>query len=254
MMMSLKGKFIAFLVVLISIICIVFFAVTYTSGKQSSEVDNADRKQAEVRNISFMEDLTTCRNDLFVAKNKIKQLEVAPDVRKDIVSLLVLVREFEKDIGVKEDLSDYCVKMFTISARIPIVQEYMSLFKKKMFENECRFQINKTMLDMAKTIREDKIEMDYNNKTKKDVSFLKRKYYRIKSRIAMLFMNDEDKKSDIEIAIENRNYELALEMMNSDKLYENKEKYGRLYDSIRELRDMKQMVDGIYEIVANTNR
>lgn len=265
MKISLKIKFLIILINLLLIICGVFFIHSHIKDKQSKCIDiDVAKKQQQHQNISIFNDLAICKNDLFLAKKKVERLKAAPDIRKDIISLLILMREFEKKIGVIEDFSDYCIKMFTLSERIPMIHDYMSIFKKKMFKNGCNFSNNETIMNTIKPIRDDinsALAQKYimnngnngNNIDKNNMSFLKKSYFNIKNCFVKLFVKNKIKENDLEIAIKYSNYDCALKIMNDNKLDKN-EKYNQLYNSIKELQELQQMINDANEIISNINR
>ena len=94
-------------------------------------------------------------------------------------------------------------------------------------------------------------ENDANNKN--DSGFFKNAWINIKYNISKLFVSSNIKRSEIEILINNNEYAKALRLLDNkiveDKTLQDNEEYNNLYNAIRDLHSLKQMINGIYDIV-----
>ena len=118
-----KLKFFAVLINVILIMCGCWFIVNvfFDTSKQHK---SGELRQTELLEKNLMDSLTACQNDLFMVQNDRERLKLMPDVRKDVIRLMIVMRDMEKDIGIKQDFSSDCVLFFTLASKIPIIQEF----------------------------------------------------------------------------------------------------------------------------------
>ena len=239
------------------VLCGIFFLCGYFKKTPIECKKVEEIQQKEISKNNTLKELSDCQSNLFKAKNEVEVLKVIPDARKDIIDLLLKMREVEKKIGLKNDFGNDCVKMFAMSSRIPKVQEFALKYKEQMFKNNCNFKTNDEIIKLiipfqVKFLKQQFIkENDANNKN--DSGFFKNAWINIKYNISKLFVSSNIKRSEIEILINNNEYAKALRLLDNkiveDKTLQDNEEYNNLYNAIRDLHSLKQMINGIYDIV-----
>lgn len=239
---------------------------TNISCKLNKKANDAEieKSNLDVKN-TILNELTECQNNLFKYQNEAERLKLLPDVRKDVINLLLSLHTIEKKIGQENNLSSDCIKIFALSARIPSLQEYTNKYRQQMFANNCIFLTN---LDIIKLIVPFQIQFLENQKeTEKQEQNNNKKWYQrwfndIKYSIAKLFVKSQIKKSELEIAIENSNYKQAKKILENIESTDAKTKineqmkediYSSIHNAITSLSDLKQMIDDIYLILEEKN-
>ena len=243
-----KLKFFAVLINVILIMCGCWFIVNvfFDTSKQHK---SGELRQTELLEKNLMDSLTACQNDLFMVQNDRERLKLMPDVRKDVIRLMIVMRDMEKDIGIKQDFSSDCVLFFTLASKIPIIQEFILPYKQQMFKDNCRVANNSQIIGLIEPMQIrflQKKDLDFDAKSK----WYKRIMMSIKYQLGKLFIKSKIQKSDLEIAIENKQYQVALDMLNIIDVRSDAD-IGLLYDELTTLNSMQRMINGVYEIIRN---
>ena len=273
MKVTTKIKTIILLLNLFFVVCGMLFVGSFfnkktnVSCKLNKKVDNTEieNRNLDVKN-SILNELTECQNNLFKYQNEAERLKLLPDVRKDVINLLLSLHTMEKKIGQENNLSSDCIKIFALSARIPSLQEYTNKYRQQMFANNCIFLTN---LDIIKLIVPFQIQFLENQKeTEKQEQNSNKKWYQrwfddIRYSIAKLFVKSQIKKSDLEIAIESSNYKQAKKILEDIKNIQTQNKIDKqtekdayllkIYNAVTNLNDLKQMINNIYLILEEKN-
>lgn len=207
--------------------------------------ENTNTSISKENNI-LIDDLSKCKNDLFLAQNELEKMKFLPDARKNIIELMFLMKKMENDIGKISNFSNYCVEFFALSSRIPVVQEYVLKYKDKMFSNNCRFVNNKQIIQMILPFQ---IQfLDQRNQEHENEKWYQRAFNTLRHNVLKIFVKSQITKSDIEIAVENVNYDEALKILNNKHIDKNDE-FNKIYDAISTLRNMQLMLEGVYGIL-----
>ena len=93
------------------------------------QVEAAKQDGANINTAKFsgtIRDLEKCQRELFLVRNENAKLQIMPDARKDVISLLLIMRKIEGQIGQKRDFSDECVRLFSNASRVPAQQKKSS--------------------------------------------------------------------------------------------------------------------------------
>ena len=240
-----RFKFIILIFNFILVFCGFLFIGNYFN-KQPKAVKKEDIYIKSIGEKALIDELSNCKSDLFVVKNKLEQAKFIPDSRQDTIKLLLVMRNFEQNIGKKIDFSSDCVNFFSLASRIPIIQEYVLKYKEQMFKNNCNFVNNEGIIQMILPFQIKNINFDEQNEEKNN--WYKRILYGIKIQASKLFIKSKIQKSDLEVAVENFNYDEALNILIKNDFKKNNE-YNELYDAISALKNIKQMLNGIYDIL-----
>ena len=198
-----------------------------------------------------MRDLEKCQGELLNTRRESEKFKAMPDARKSIISLLLLLRRVEKELGNKRDFSNECVSIFALSARIPEVQEYTLRYKDKMFDHICQVSTNDELIALIKPFQLKLLDTQYEEKSKNQ-KFLKSLWIGTKYQASKLFAKTLEK-TDIEINIEKGDYNTALKLLDGVKITTSQE-YLTLYDNLENIRNLRYMIDGIYEILEKMDR
>ena len=242
------------IILIFNIVLIIFgllFVKSLFKNSQKKHINDEVCKEQVTTEKVLIDELTTCKSELFTVKNELERQKIMPDMRKDAINLLLALHDFEKKIGNKTDFSSNCISIFAYASRIPIVQEFVLKYKEQMFKTNCNFANNEQIIKMILPFQIKALEVEANNE-KKGKKWYKRFIGSVKYRISKLFVKSKIQKSDIEIAIENYNYNEAIALLISSNFEKNNE-FNKLYDAISVLNNSQQMVNGIYDILRINN-
>ncbi|GEM_PF-6188644 len=245
-----KIKFIVIVVNLALVFCGFCFLGGFFSKKAPVECKTAEaitKEQEEQKNL--VEDFANCQSELFLAKNQIEKLKVMPDVRKDVIELLLLARDIEKNIGIRKNFSNQCIRMFALASRIPVVQELILKYKDAMFRSNCRYANNDDIVKMIVPFQVKFLEQQREQENEKaDEKLHKRLWSWVKFYVSKLFVKSNVKKSELEIDVKNGNYKGAMEFLNSGN-FEKNDEFNKLYGAVVDLKNLKQLTGEIFEII-----
>ena len=246
-----KIKFIILVILLLLSLCGVFFLGEFFYKDHKECITQATFEAQKQENQTVLDELTSCQADLFTTKNELERAKILPDTRKDIINLLLIMRDMEKNIGKKNNFSNDCVRFFALASRIPIVQEYVLKYKTQLFENNCQFYSNKELVAMLLPFRVNllKEEREQRNQTEK---IYIRVWNGIKYHISKLFIESKIQKSEIETLVDDNKYHEALTILMSYNITKNDD-FNTLYSAIHTLQNLKAMIDGTYEILVSNN-
>lgn len=243
-----RFKFIVLTFNLILVFCGFLFIGKFLKKEKTYKKENIIVNSIE--NKELIDELSKCKSDLFVIKNELEQLKFVPDSRRDIIKLLLVMRDIEQNIGKKVDFSANCVDFFSLTSRIPVIQEYVLKYKDQMFKNNCNFANNKMIIKMISSFQIEFIKNQQNDEKKS--TWYKQLLSDIKYQISKLFIKSRIKKSDIEIAVEEYDYDNALSILMEND-FKKTDEYNELYSAISSLKNIKQMINGIYDILRTKN-
>ena len=246
-----KIKTVLLIFCLILIVFGVFFIknLIFKKYPQEKQKTATIKKEQNTTDTMLISDLTNCKSELFITKNELEQQKMIPDARKDVINLILLLRDVEKKIGNTTDFSSDCIAIFSLASRIPIVQEYVLQYKEQMFKTNCNFANNKQIIEMILPFQIKELE---SKKIKKEEKWHKNILNSVKYKISKLFVKSKIQKSDLEIAVENYNYNEAISILRTNNFDKNAE-FNELYSAISVLNKIQQMIDGIYNILRTNN-
>lgn len=243
---------IKFIVVLINL-ALVFCGLCFLGGffkKTPIECRTAEtitKEQEEQKGL--VEDFAKCQSDLFFAKNRIEKLKAEPDVRKDVIELLLLMRDIEKNVGIKKNFSNHCVKMFALASRIPSIQQHIAKYKGAMFAINCMYANNDDLIKMVVPFQVKFLEQQREQENvQAEEKLYKRVFSGIKFYVSKLFVKSNIKKSELEIDIENGDYDGAVEFLKNGN-FEKNDEFNLLYGAVVDLKNLKQLINELFGII-----
>ena len=192
-------------------------------------------------------DLEKCQRELFLVRNENAKLQIMPDARKDVISLLLIMRKIEKQIGQKRDFSDECVRLFSNASRVPATQEFALKYKEPMFEKICQVPTEEELLITLHQFERKLVDLQHDEKMK-DATWYKKTWEVIKYNTSKIFKNTVAPRSELEKYVLNHKYDIALNQLETHAATELAE-YNKLHAELNELHSFRQMIDGLYEII-----
>ena len=205
-----------------------------------------------------MRELEKCQSELFFAKNDNEKLKVMPDARKDVVSLLLTIRNIEGKIGKQKDLSSECVKLFAIAYRVPDIQEIVVKYKENLFNTRCQIATEEEVLALIVPFEISVLDRKYEDKSKQEEGRFMKFVNNIlhKTSKATKEMNISHN-GPLENLIIKKQYENALKMIEGRYKDNNNIKdddsndavgieYQLLHTSIESLYVINKMIDELY--------
>ena len=250
-----KIKFVCYLVVGLLCLCGVFFIRDFFT-KKVEEKQCIKVEENVLEKGKTLRDLEACQAELFNTKNINEKLKIMPDSRKDIVKILLLMRDIEKRIGFDKDFSNDCVNLFALAQRIPEVQEMVLQYKNKMFDKTCQVATNSEIVGLITPFQVKIIDKQFEQQNV-DSKLWKRALKGVKYRISRLFVSSKLEQSEIEKQVLNRNYQEALTLLDKMQIdtgdNEKNAEYKKLYDALEGLYLLQSMVDNMYKIIVNVN-
>jgi len=246
-----KIKFIIFVILLLLSLCGVLFLGEFFYKDKKECITPSTLGEQKQENQSILDNLTSCQTELFKTQNALEQAKILPDTRKDVINLLLLMRDMEQNIGKKTSFSNDCVQFFALASRVPIVQEYVLKYKQQMFEVNCQFSTNKEIINMLLPLQVNLLKEEREQKNKTEKIHI-RVWNGIKYYASKLFVESKLQQSELEIFIEKKKYSEALKVLQSYKLEKNND-FNILYSAINKLNNFTNMVAGIYDIIQNNN-
>ena len=249
-----KIKIVLLIFCLILIVFGVFFIKSLILNKYPQEKQKIAtiKKEQNTTDTILIGDLANCKSELFITKNELERQKIMPDARKDIINLLLTLRDLEKKLGNQSDFSANCISLFSLASRIPIVQEYVLQYKEQMFKTNCNFATNKQIIEMILPFQIKTLEAETMIKKQREKKWYKRFINDVKNKVSQLFVKSKIQKSDLEIAVENYNYNEAIGILRTNNFDKNAE-FNELYNAISVLNNIQQMIDGIYDILRTNN-
>lgn len=250
--MKILTKIKIFFYLVIGLFC--FFGVLFVKNFFYNEVKEVkcEKKDENVLEKSKnLRDLENCQSELFLVKNANEKLKIIPDRRKDVIKLLILMREIEKKIGIEKDFSNDCVNLFSIGQRIPEVQDFILKYKDEMFSKMCQVSTNDEIISLIMPFQVKIIDQQYKDKNK-DNNFIKQVFEGTKYHISRLFVKSRLEQSEIEKKVLNRQYNDALNLLEAMKLEKNNE-YDKLYNAINGIYNLQYLIENVYKIINNVN-
>ena len=205
-----------------------------------------------------MRELEKCQSELFFIKNDNEKLKVIPDARKDIISLLLIMRDIENKVGKQKDLSNECVKLFATASRVPEIQEIASKYKENLFNTRCQIAMEEEVLALVMPFEIGLLDKKYEDKDKKEDGKIVRLLNKIihktsKTTKEMKIQNN----SPLENLIMKKQYENALKII--EERYKEyyavqdgtisvpvRPEYRILHDAIESLYVINKMIDDLY--------
>ena len=209
-------------------------------------------KQEEVKadNSKFsgaIRDLEKCQRELFLIRNENAKLQIMPDARKDVISLLLIMRKIEGQIGQKRDFSDECVRLFSNASRVPATQEFALKYKEPMFEKICQVPTEEDILITLHRFERKLADIQHDKKMK-DATWYKQAWELVKYNTSKIFKSTVAPRSELEKYVLNHKYDIALNQLETHAAQELAE-YNKLHAELNELHSFRQMIDGLYEII-----
>lgn len=220
----------------------------YLPGHNREEVAQQEEIKVDTSKFSgAIRDLEKCQRELFLVRNENAKLQIMPDARKDVISLLLIMRKIEGQIGQKRDFSDECVRLFSNASMVPATQEFALKYKEPMFDKICQVPTEEEVLITLHQFEKKLIDLQHDEKMK-DATWYKKAWELVKYNTSKIFKNAVAQRSELEKYILNHNYEIALRQLETNAATDLAE-YNKLHSEINELYSFRQMIDGLYEII-----
>lgn len=253
-----KVKSIFFLIIFALCFCGVLFIKNFFIQKKEN-IKTIDTKDIQNVNITgTLRDLEKCNTELFELKIKSEQLKNLPDIRKDIISLLLILHRIDEKLGKERDFSDDCVRLFAVASRVNVIQEYAIKYKENMFKDMCQFSTQEDILNMVVPFEMKLLEYSYNNEKKSDINNNKVSniFKVIKYNFKKLFKKTKIEKSPIEKLILKKQYNDALVLIENMITSEEQQtqEYIKLHNSLEGLYFFNKMIKDIYKILEESNK
>ncbi len=251
-----KVKSIFFLFIFALCFCGVLFIKNVFAPKKEN-IKTIDTKSVQNVNITgTLRDLEKCNTELFNLKATAERLKNLPDIRKDIISLLLILHHIEEKLGKERDFSDDCVRLFAVASRVNVIQEYTMKYKENMFKTMCQFATQEDILNMVVPFEIKLLEYNYNNDKKSNNNKMNSIFQTIKFNFKKLFKKSKIEKSPLEQLILNNQYNDALTFIeNKIKSEEQQtEEYTKLHISLNGLYLFDKMINDIYKILEENNK
>ena len=219
----------------------------YLPGHRQMEVAKQEEKAETSKFSGTIRDLEKCQRELFLVRNENAKLQIMPDARKDVISLLLIMRKIEGQIGQKRDFSDECVRLFSNASRVPATQEFALKYKEPMFEKICQVPTEEELLITLHQFERKLADLQHDEKMK-DAAWYKKTWEVIKYNTSKIFKSTVAPRSELEKYILNHKYDIALNQLETHAATELAE-YNKLHSELNELHSFRQMIDGLYEII-----
>ena len=216
-------------------------------GHRQMEVAKQEENVDTSKFSGTIRDLEKCQRELFLVRNENAKLQIMPDARKDVISLLLIMRKIEKQIGQKRDFSDECVRLFSNASRVPATQEFALKYKEPMFEKICQVPTEEELLITLHQFERKLVDLQHDEKMK-DATWYKKTWEVIKYNTSKIFKNTVAPRSELEKYVLNHKYDIALNQLETHAATELAE-YNKLHAELNELHSFRQMIDGLYEII-----
>ena len=208
-----------------------------------------------------MRELEKCQSDLFFVKNDNEKLRVIPDARKDVISLLLTIRNIEEKLGKQKDLSNECVKLFATAYRIPDIQEMVVKYKETLFNKRCQIATEEEIIALIVPFEISVLDKKYEDKSKTEENGFMKFVNKVlhKTSKATKEMNIAHN-SPLENLVIKKQYENALKMIegqynenykikDSDIDVAVKPEYKILHDALESLYIMNKMISELYTAI-----
>ena len=220
----------------------------YLPGHKQAEVAKQEEVKVDTSKFSgTIRDLEKCQRELFLIRNENAKLQIMPDARKNVISLLLIMRKIEGQIGQKRDFSDECVRLFSNASRVPATQEFALKYKEPMFDKICQVPTEEDVLVTLHQFERKLVDIQHDEKMK-DAEWYKKTWEVVKYNTSKIFKNTVAPRSELEKYVLNHNYEIALRQLEIHAATELAE-YNKLHSALDELHSLRQMIDGLYEII-----
>lgn len=220
----------------------------YLPGHRQVEVAQQEEVKADTSKFSgTIRDLEKCQRELFLVRNENAKLQIMPDARKDAISLLLIMRKIEGQIGQKRDFSDECVRLFSNASRVPATQEFALKYKEPMFEKICQVPTEEELLITLHQFERKLIDLQHDERMK-DAAWYKQAWEVVRYNTSRIFSKTVASRSVLEKYVLNHRYDLALQQLEINAVTELPE-YNKLHSELNELHSLRQMIDGLYEII-----
>ena len=220
----------------------------YLPGQRKMEVAKQEEVNVDTSKFSgAIRELEKCQRELFIVRNENAKLNIMPDARKDVISLLLIMRKIEGQIGQKRDFSDECVRLFSNASRVPATQEFALKYRDPMFDKICQVPTEEDVLIVLHQFEKKLVDLQHDAKMK-DAPWYKQAWELVKYNTSRIFSKTVTSRSELEKNILNHRYDLALQRLETHSATELSE-YIKLHSVLDELNSFRQMIDGLYEII-----
>ena len=202
--------------------------------------------------------MQTFQSDLFFVKNDNEKLRVIPDARKDVISLLLTIRNIEEKLGKQKDLSNECVKLFATAYRVPDIQEIVVKYKETLFNTKCQIATEDEIVALIVPFEISVLDKKYEDKSKTEENGFMKFVNKVlhKTSKATKEMNITHN-SPLENLVVKKQYENALKMIegqykenynikDSEADVAVKPEYKILHDALESLYIMNKMISELY--------
>ena len=210
-----------------------------------------------------MIELEKCQSALFLIKNDNEKLKIMPDVRKDIISLLLTMQNIENKLGKQKDLSNSCVKLFSIAYRIPEIHKIADQYKESIFASKCQIATEDELISLVRPFEIDVLDKKYENQSKQKKHIIMKIIDNVlhKTSKATKQMNIANNSTLTNLIIK-KQYENALKLVeeqHQDNYQINKEhidvydamesEYQALHNSLKSIITLNKMINDLYSAI-----
>ena len=130
---------------------------------------------------------------------------------------------------------------------MPATQEFALKYKEPMFEKICQVPTEEDVLVTLHQFERKLVDIQHDEKMK-DAEWYKKTWEVVKYNTSKIFKNTVAQRSELEKYILNHKYDIALNQLETHAAQELAE-YNKLHSALDELRSLRQMIDGLYEII-----
>lgn len=193
-------------------------------------------------------------DEIFKLKNEIAKLKLLPSTYKDTISLLMLTREIENKIGMQSDFSDDFIALFSLTLKIPGLQEEIVQYKAHLYQNLYQIPTNSKLLSELNELENTILKASYTNQQTGSINNVIAKVkYAITKNIRVYKPDNAILK--IKEAIKLQKYQEAmstLSTIDSTKINESTE-YKTFESNLSYLANTEEMLDKIYKVIKSYN-
>ncbi|MEN9782281.1 MAG: hypothetical protein RL208_431 [Pseudomonadota bacterium] len=201
---------------------------------QNSIVESEEKMNYEREVIRLKEELLTAKS--------------IPDTRKDIVDMLISIRDIERNIGKNISFSDNLIQIFYTTAKMPSVNQEIVDYQNKFRDNLYNFATNDLIMRDLEILNNEIIAFNYDNDIK-DKNFAQKAF--VKMKYKMLQKNKNINTDEFEKTLLDHNYKKLVNILEQlDSQIKKLNSYNNLYTKIDSLLDLQIMIDKIYLSVA----
>jgi len=192
--------------------------------------------------MNYEKEVIRLKEELLTAKS-------IPDTRKDIVDMLISIRDIERNIGKNISFADNLIQVFYTTSKMPSVNQEIINYQNKFRDNLYNFATNDLIMRDLEILNNEIIAFNYENDMK-DKNFAQKAFVKMKYKMLQKKKNTINK-DDFEKLLFDHNYSKLINSLEQlDSNIKTFNSYKNLYKNIDSLLDLQTMIDKIYLSVA----